>query len=86
MPCHDAGDVEPMTPAQHAPTAASGCETGKALADTAKVPVPNLMDFPVALVSFGEPRVPALSAGAPVIVQAVCTSPPLRILQCRLLN
>ena|SRR5687767_2048354 len=80
-PCHEASDAHTGKP--HPP--AVGCEATKALPDAAKVPFLALADLPTMLVAYEQastrrtrPRIQ--------YVQAVCHSPPLSTLHCRLLN
>jgi hypothetical protein len=83
MPCHDAAD-ERGSPAGQAP-AVSGCEASKAVADPVKVPVFALADLRAVLVTYLQPIAVAAVTRA-LAPQAVCSSPPLTILHCRLLN
>lgn len=83
MPCHDA-EGEHGSPVDQAP-ATSGCQAGKAVADPVKTPVFALADLPAMRVTYLE-RVVSSSAARTVPAHVVCSSPPLTILHCRLLN
>ena len=80
-PCHETAN------AAHTgvPLSAGACDT-KAVGDYAKVTVWTLADLPAIPVTYSETDAPVASTGAPPVVHAVCYSPPLSILHCRLLN
>ena len=83
-PCHGAGGESPAPEKQlPAPTA---CEAANALPDGAKMPVFALGDLPTMLVAYEQSAVPGTTARGPQTLDAVCHSPPLSILHCRLLN
>ena len=84
-PCHGEGEDisagSPLTPAS-----VSVCESAKAVSDSTKVLVYALADLPAVPVAYSEAATQVRSLDAPRIVHAVCHSPPLNILHCRLLN
>ena len=84
MPCHDA-EGDHGSPRDAAPPAASVCQTNNAVADTVKVPVFALADLPAVAVTYREP-VPSAAVARARPPHVVCSSPPLNILHCRLLN
>ena len=82
-PCHGVGAED----ASGVPAATPSCEASNALADSAKLPIFDVTDWPaVAIARLIEPYPLANLASAPQAVNAVCHSPPLSILHCRLLN
>ena len=83
MPCHGApagDDTGKQLPAS------TTCDAATALPDVAKVPVLAVTDLPAVLVAYVETAVPGTPSRGTQRVQAVCHSPPLSILHCRLLN
>ena len=81
-PCHESagGDTGKQVPAS------ATCDAATALADVAKVPVLAVTDLPAIPVDYVETAVPGTPSRGAQRVQAVCYSPPLSILHCRLLN
>jgi hypothetical protein len=84
-PCHETPSDAGM-PAKQAPAVATGCEAAKAVADPAKLTVFAVTDLPAVLLTYYESAAPTIASVAPQTAQAVCYSPPLSILHCRLLN
>ena len=83
MPCHDA-ESDRGSPVDTAP-AASVCQASKAVPDNVKVPVFALADLPAVSVTYIKPLAFIVAARA-LPAHVVCSSPPLSILHCRLLN
>jgi hypothetical protein len=84
-PCHEAmGDAGG---ASDSPGAASICEAAKAVADTSKLPIADITDFPALTVAQVGILTPRWSTSSPrPTTTAVCHSPPLTLLHCRFLN
>lgn len=84
-PCHEiAGDA--AAPAKQLPAAATSCEAAKAVAEPAKVSLIAVTDLPPILLAFAWNAAPAMQSLTSQTPQAVCFSPPLSILHCRLIN
>lgn len=77
---HYAGSDAPVSQSQ------SACDNPKVYSDSFKVPVLSISDLPALQVVYLEPAGPALTSVATQVAQAVCYSPPLTLLHCRLLN
>jgi hypothetical protein len=81
-PCHES----PSDNAGKRIPVSTSCEAANALPDSAKMPVLAVTELPTILVAYE----PAAVSGTPwhgaQRVEAVCHSPPLSILHCRLLN
>ena len=84
-PCHEMPS-NTGTPAKQAPAVASACDVAKAVADPTKLTVFAVTDLPAILLTYYYGAAPAMASLAPQTAQAVCYSPPLSILHCRLLN
>jgi hypothetical protein len=84
-PCHE-GHTPDLHGAPEAPAPHSACDTAKAYSESVKIPVLSIADLPVLAVVYGElPRL-SLASDATQAAHAVCYSPPLTLLHCRLLN
>ncbi|HYC48242.1 MAG TPA: hypothetical protein VED01_22440 [Burkholderiales bacterium] len=83
-PCHE---VEaPASGAPAVPQMAAACDAGKAVFDGAKLQIPPVADLAAIRIAYVDTGARASCARSAQLVQAVCYSPPLSILHCRLLN
>ena len=84
-PCHEAKNETGSTGGT--PAAVSVCDAPAAAADASKLPIFDITDFPVLAVGRVDiaPSLRWNSVGLHA-VDAVCHSPPLTLLYCRLLN
>jgi hypothetical protein len=83
-PCHEgAGNADnaPQTPA-----AVSVCEAAKAVGQSVEVPLIAVTDLPSLPMAPYEAIPPRQTSPFPHTAFAVCNSPPLSLLHCRLLN
>ena len=83
-PCHETMEDSRSVPQE--PAAVSACDAPKAVAEAVKIPVLSVTDFPALPLVRYEPAPVKLASLAPHAVHAVCHSPPLTLLHCRLLN
>ena len=84
-PCHIAADTQtsdgsPMS------GPASTCAASKAVADPVKAQVLAITDLPSVRIAYQTAPPATLASAALAALPAVCHSPPLSILHCRLLN